>query len=468
MNSTPRYRSPTTLAAATLIGLYAVVVAGTTDAVASAEAACTSWPTCTGALVPRLAAGWRPLVAWSHRAAVLVVSGLLLATTVATLRSGRSARATVALCIASIVYPGEVLVGRVVFQTGSARPLHLLLAAVIVLDVLAALVWLLDARAPLDDRSPRLGAAPETPDEGGARPTDDPGVPSPGRQRFPHLRAYASLMKLKLSWLLCLVALAAMVLARGAALDPVTAAGTLVGGVLAVGASGTFNHVLERDRDTEMERTADRPLVRHTVPVRRAIAFGVGLFVLSIATFATFGNALAAGLGVAAVAFYTVGYTVVLKPNTTWNTFVGGAVGAFPALIGWAAVTGTVGPPAVALGAVVICWTPAHFHNLALAYRDDYARAGYPMLSVVRGPAVTRRRIVWFLGATLLSAVALAAVARPGLPFAVATTAAAAVFAAAVLGLHRERTDAAAMRSFHASNLFLATVLGAVVIGGVI
>ncbi|GAD51914.1 heme O synthase, protoheme IX farnesyltransferase COX10-CtaB [Halarchaeum acidiphilum MH1-52-1] len=473
----------TTLAAATLVGLYGVVVAGTADAVANAEATCTTWPTCTGRLLPSLHRGWRSLLAWSHRAAVLLVAVLLVATTVAALRERRSFRAVAALAVAAVLYPGEVVVGRVVFRTGSDATLHFALAAVIVFDVLAALVWLLDAERAAETPSPAsaLGGAPavggtqpdatSTPTDATPTPTDATPTPTdvtPAPSSFPRLRAYGSLMKLKLSWLLCLVALAAMVLARGASLDPVTAAGTLLGGVLAVGASGTFNHVLERGRDAEMARTADRPLATRSVPVRNAVAFGVALLVLSVATFVAFGNALAAALGVGAIAFYTVGYTVVLKPNTTWNTFVGGAVGAFPALIGWAAVTGDVGTPALALGAVVLCWTPAHFHNLALAYREDYANAGYPMLSVVRGPAVTRRRVVWFLGLTLLATVAFAALTHPGVGFALATTAATGVFAVTVLRLHRERTDAAAMRSFHASNVFLATVLCAVVLGGVV
>ncbi|MFB6078893.1 MAG: heme o synthase [Halarchaeum sp.] len=452
----------TAFATTTLVALYGVVVSGTADAVANAEATCTTWPTCTGSLLPSLGAGWRPLLAWSHRAAVAVVAALLVATTVAAFRERRSFRAAVALAIAAILYPGEVLVGRVVFRTGSDATVHLVVAAVIVLDVLAALVWLLDAERPVETPAPPSASGDAV--AGGGTATPD-ATPTPS---FPRLRSYVSLMKLKLSWLLCLVALAAMVLARGAALDPVTAAGTLLGGVLAVGASGTFNHVLERERDTEMERTAGRPLATQSVPVWRAVAFGVALFAVSIATFAAFGNALAAALGVGAVAFYAVGYTVVLKPNTTWNTFVGGAVGAFPALIGWAAVTGRIGVPALALGAIIVCWTPAHFHNLALAYRDDYANAGYPMLSVVRGPAVTRRRVVWFLGLTLLATLAFAALTHPSLGFALATTAAAGVFAAAVLRLQRERTDAAAMRSFHASNGFLATVLAAIVVGGVI
>jgi protoheme IX farnesyltransferase len=238
----------------------------------------------------------------------------------------------------------------------------------------------------------------------------------------------------------------------------------VVGGVLAIAASGTFNNVLERDRDRHMARTADRPVATARVPVGRATAFGIALAIGSVAVFVAFVNVLAAALGLLAVLFYSVGYTLVLKPHTTQNIVIGGAVGAFPALIGWAAVTDTVGLPAVVLGAVIFLWTPAHFYNLALVYRDDYARAGFPMLPVVRGRAVTRRHVLLYLGATLLGAVALGATAGLGGLYTAVVAAVGAAFLWAVLRLFRERTEGAAWRAFHASNAFLGALLLAVVV----
>jgi len=113
-------------------------------------------------------------------------------------------------------------------------------------------------------------------------------------------------------------------------------------------------------------------------------------------------NALAAALGFAAILFYSVVYTVVLKPNTVQNTVIGGFAGSLPALIGWVAVTGRIGLPGLALAGVIFLWTPARFYNLALAW-EDYARGGFPMMPVVHGETVTRKHIVFYLGATLVA-----------------------------------------------------------------
>jgi protoheme IX farnesyltransferase len=254
-----------------------------------------------------------------------------------------------------------------------------------------------------------------------------------------------------------------MALAAGPALDPGTALATLGGGVLAIGASGTFNHVLERDVDRHMNRTAERPLATDEVGVRRATAFGFVLAAASLAVFSTV-NLLAAGLGLVAILFYSVIYTLLLKPNTVENTVIGGAAGALPALIGWAAVTGSIGVPGLLLATVIFLWTPAHFYNLALAYRDDYERGGFPMLPVVRGEAVTHKHILLYLGATLASAVLLGATTELGIVFAATSVVVGGVFLWAVVRLHREGTTDAAFRAFHASNAYLGAVLLAVVV----
>lgn len=161
-------------------------------------------------------------------------------------------------------------------------------------------------------------------------------------------------------------------------------------------------------------------------------------------------------------------YTLVLKPNTVQNTVLGGAAGALPALIGWVGVTGTVGVPGLALAGVIFLWTPAHFYNLALAYKDDYARGGFPMLPVVRGERVTRRHIVWYLAATLLGASVLSAVTSLGWLYAGATVAFGALFLWTVVRLHRERSEQAAFRAFHASNAYLGALLFAIVVDAIL
>jgi protoheme IX farnesyltransferase len=238
---------------------------------------------------------------------------------------------------------------------------------------------------------------------------------------------------------------------------------TLSGGVLAIGASGTFNHVLERDVDRRMNRTSDRPIATDVVSVRNALAFGGLLTVLSLVTFLQL-NLLAAALGLSAILFYSVIYTLLLKPNTVQNTVIGGAAGALPAVIGWAAVTGSVGVPGLALAGVIFLWTPAHFYNLALAYKEDYARGGFPMMPVVRGEAKTRKHVVYYLAATLAGATVLSAVSQLGLLYALTSVALGGVFLWAVIRLHRERTESAALRAFHASNAYLGALLLAVVV----
>ncbi|MFC6735875.1 heme o synthase, partial [Halolamina salina] len=305
---------------------------------------------------------------------------------------------------------------------------------------------------PLDDELPPVEDAPS------------PALPEPGWPRTKaKILAYARLTKPRLMWLLCLVAAAAMALAGGENFTVPVVAKTMVGGALAIGASGTFNHVLERDVDRRMQRTSDRPLAVDLVPVRNAVAFGLSLAAISVGLFASI-NVLAAVLGLIAIAFYSVVYTLILKPNTVQNTVIGGAAGALPALIGWAAVTGEIGWGGVGLAAVVFLWTPAHFYNLALAYKDDYEAGGFPMMPVVRGETTTRRHILWYLGATLAATAALALI--PGLDwlFVALGIALAGVFLWAVVRLHFERTEAAAFRAFHASNAYLGGVLLAVVL----
>jgi protoheme IX farnesyltransferase len=135
-----------------------------------------------------------------------------------------------------------------------------------------------------------------------------------------------------------------------------------------------------------------------------------------------------------------------------------------PALIGWAAVTGDIGLPAVALAGLIFVWTPAHFYNLALAYKEDYARGGFPMMPVVRGETTTRKHILLWLGATLAAATALLGLTDLGWVVATATTVLGVFFLWAVIRLHREQTEQAAFRAFHASNAYLGVVLLAIVV----
>jgi len=457
------------------MGVYLLVAAGATASIADAARACSSWPVCRGPVTlsePAL------LVAWGHRAVALLVGGLALATAVAAVRERERIRRRVlaAVGLGLALFPVQVGLGAFV-ATGGPTALstgaHLVVGMVLFSALVVALAWELEpetADAPDDGWAvePGVEAAevPETdPDATADSPSVSPGDLPLGKRAVATASAYFRLMKPRLMWLLCLVAAAGMALAAagGANLTVRTVVLTLGGGVLAIGASGTFNHVLERETDKKMDRTSDRPIATHQIPVRRAVAFGVALAGLSLAVFAGV-NLLAAALGLSAILFYSVIYTLVLKPNTVQNTVIGGFAGALPALIGWAAVTGSFGLPGLALAGVIFLWTPAHFYNLALAYKEDYARGGFPMMPVVRGEAATRKHILYYLAATLVAAVGLAALTTLGWVYAATTCLFGGVFLWAVLRLHRERTESAAFRAFHASNAYLGTLLLAIVV----
>jgi len=454
---------PAGLLSAAAVGVYLLVVAGATASLADAASACSTWPTCQGPLLETTT-----LVALGHRLLAAVVGVLVIAAAVVVLRGDTGRRVRLATLVALVLFPAQVGVGAVLALSAGTVPfpgLHLLIAVGIFGALVLALAWQLEAETGSDDavRNPDPTPAPE-PD---ADP-DEPAVPlavKPLHERIgARVSAYFRLMKPRLMWLLCLVAAAAMALAAGpGGLQTRTIVLTLGGGVLAIGASGTFNHVLERERDKRMNRTSDRPLATHEIPKGNAVVFGIGLTALSLAVFWQV-NVLAAALGFVAILFYSVIYTLVLKPNTVQNTVIGGAAGALPALIGGAAVTGEVGVPALALAGVIFVWTPAHFYNLALAYKDDYEAGGFPMMPVVRGETETRKHIMLWLGTTLATTGGLIWVTGLGWLTAGATAVVGVVFLWAVVRLHREQTEAAAFRAFHASNAYLGVLLVTIVV----
>lgn len=461
-----------TLLAATAIGVYVLIVGGATAALTEAVQACPSWPLCHGPISlsePAL------LVAWGHRITAAIVGVLLVLTTAVLFmyRSETRQRVLAMVGFVFVLFPVQMAVGAVVVMDGptpTTTGAHLVVGMTIFAALMLALAWELETDAAAaattgTDQQPNTAADLPPHDDAAKPPGLDPRVSDrpPLTSAKETVVAYLRLTKPRLMWLLCLVAAAGMALAAGPALSVRTVVLTLAGGVLAIGASGTFNHVLERDRDKRMHRTQDRPTATRQIPLRNATLFGVVLAVLSLAVFVQV-NLLTAALGLVAILFYSVIYTLVLKPHTVHNTLIGGFAGALPALIGWAAVTGRLALPGVALAIVIFLWTPAHFYNLALAYKEDYARGGFPMLPVVRGEATTRTHIVLYLAATLLAAVVLAAVTDLGLVYAGTTSAFGALFLWTVLRLHRERDEAAAFRAFHASNAYLGAILLAIVI----
>jgi protoheme IX farnesyltransferase len=206
--------------------------------------------------------------------------------------------------------------------------------------------------------------------------------------------AYAALAKPRVIELLLVTTIPAMFLAGRQIPSPLLVLATLVGGTMAAGSANALNCVIDADIDKVMNRTRRRPLVRDSVSRRNALIFGLVLGVLSFVVLYLAVNPLSAVLAVATILFYIFVYTLVLKRRTSQNVVWGGAAGCMPVVIGWAAVSGTVQWPAFVMFGVIFFWTPPHTWALGMRYREDYERAGVPMLPVVATPEHVTRQIV--------------------------------------------------------------------------
>ena len=282
------------------------------------------------------------------------------------------------------------------------------------------------------------------------------------------VRAYVAITKPRIIELLLITTLPAMVLAeRG--LPPLgLVLATMGGGALAAGSAHVFNQVIERDIDALMRRTSRRPVVSEVIGVRAAMVYGVVLLAVSIALMLVWVNPLAAGLTLLANLFYVLVYTVLLKRRTPQNIVWGGIAGCMPTLIGWAAVTDSLDWPPFVLFLVVFFWTPAHYWPLAVKFRQDYARAGVPMLPVVAADAAVGRQILAYTVATVATSLILLPVAELGWVYLAAAVPAGAWFLIAAGRLLRSATrpgaDLRPMRLFHVSISYLTVVFVAVAV----
>ncbi len=279
------------------------------------------------------------------------------------------------------------------------------------------------------------------------------------------VRAYLGLTKTRIIEQLLVVTVPAMFIAARGVPAPWLVVATLVGGAMAAASAHALNCVADADIDAVMKRTARRPLAKGQVPRRHALVFGLVLGALSSVWLGLTTNWLAAGLSVAAIAFYVLVYTLLLKRRTSQNIVWGGAAGCMPVVIGWAAVTGTVGWPALVMFGVIFFWTPPHFWSLAMRYRDDYAAAGVPMLPVVATPVQVARRIVaysWVMAAWSLLLLPVTSVI-----YAAVALAGGAWFVAMAHRLHAgvgAGRDVEPMRLFHLSNVYLCGLFAAIAV----
>ena len=209
-------------------------------------------------------------------------------------------------------------------------------------------------------------------------------------------RDYVALTKPRIIPLLLVTALGGMFLAARGAPDASLIILVLGGGALASGGASAMNHSMDSDIDGRMDRTMNRPVASGRVAPHQAFAFGIALNVLAFAMLSTLVNPLSASLTLGATLFYVLVYTKILKRTTPQNIVIGGAAGAIPPMVGWTAVTGQIDLSALYLFAIVFFWTPPHFWALSLILKDDYARAGVPMLPVVAGIEETKTSILLY------------------------------------------------------------------------
>ena len=281
-------------------------------------------------------------------------------------------------------------------------------------------------------------------------------------------RDYVTLTKPRIMVLLLITGAGGLVVGAGGMPPAGLALATLGGLALACGGASALNHVLDRDIDMHMKRTALRPVASGRVPPERALEFGLALSALSYVVLTSFVNVLAALLALAGNLFYVLVYTRWLKRSTPQNIVIGGAAGAVPPLVGYSAATGNLTLVALALFLIVFFWTPPHFWALALLIKRDYAAAGIPMLPVVRGERETARSIVLYslvlVGVTLLPVLGRTL----GPVYLVSAAILGLVFVALALALQRQTTPARARRLFSYSLAYLALLFVAMAIDPVV
>jgi protoheme IX farnesyltransferase len=292
-------------------------------------------------------------------------------------------------------------------------------------------------------------------------------VPPVARSRST-MRAYFLLTKPRVIELLLITTVPAMILADKGIPALWLIAAVLVGGSMAAGGANTINCWIERDRDSLMRRTHGRPLPAGDINPTGALVFGLVLEVLAFALLWATSNLLAACLAVSATLFYVFVYTLWLKPRTDQNIVIGGAAGAVPVLVGWAAVTGSLAAPAWLMFAIIFFWTPPHFWALSIRYRDDYRAAGIPMLPVVRGIPAAARQIVAYSFILTVITLTLVPVSTLTWGYAVVAGVLGLAFIVQAIRLQGDPTPQRAIKLFTFSNMYLAILFAAIAVDTVV
>ena len=275
------------------------------------------------------------------------------------------------------------------------------------------------------------------------------------------LADYVTLTKPRVQLLLLLTTVTTMYVAGDPSASLVAL--TVVGGSLSAGGAAAVNHYWDRDIDAQLARTATRPVPSGRVSPRAALVYGLVLAALSFLLLATAVNLLAAFLALSGFLGYVFVYTIWLKRSTPQNIVIGGAAGAVPPLVGWAAVTGGLDPAALYLFAIVFYWTPPHFWALSLLMKDEYARVGVPMMPVVHGETETRRQILLYTGLLVVLTMLPVVFGFFGAIYAAVALALGGRFLQLAVRLQRRADRQSALRTYLYSLAYLAVLFGAMV-----
>jgi protoheme IX farnesyltransferase len=287
-----------------------------------------------------------------------------------------------------------------------------------------------------------------------------------GARRTPTtvLGGFVALTKPRIVELLLITTIPTMILAAGGWPSTRLVIVTFVGGALAAGGANAYNMVVDRDIDRLMPRTQGRPLVTGLVTPRQALVFATALEVAAFAILWTGANLLAAVLALSATLFYVFVYTLWLKRTSTQNIVIGGAAGAVPVLVGWAAVQDSLAWTPVILFVVMFLWTPPHFWALAIRYADDYRAASVPMLPVVATPEVTAHKMAAYTAVMVACSIVLAPVAGLGWVYLGAAIALGGLFLAGTIWLGRNPTPQRSMRVFGYSITYVTLLFAAMTV----
>jgi len=474
----------TLLIAFSAISVYALLLFGAHVTSSGAALVYPDWPFFGGAAIPALSGD--PQIAalqtnqFLHRLVAAIVGIILLGTAVIAWRGARGkglaagipgAPGVLALvATAASLFAIEVVVGALQVFTALAPwavTLHL---------ALGAAVWALLAGATfyayLEARTAGVMTSTVGGGVGGRVEDRDAGTTLAADPQLPlreRVSAYVALTKPRIIELLLVTTVPAMILARWRVMPDMgllpfggLVLVTLVGGTLAAGSANAINCYLDRDIDLLMTRTRRRPLPAHKVAPEDALVFGLVLGVIAFAILAVFVNLVAAFLTLLAIAFYVVVYTMLLKRSTPQNIVLGGAAGALPPVIGWAAVTGDITLPSLLLFALVFYWTPPHFWALSMRIRGDYEAAGVPMMPVTHGVQETTRQIALYSVLMVCLSLIFFATAHMGLIYLSGAVLLGGLFLFQAFAMWREGTDRRAVRLYKFSITYL-TALFAVI-----